>query len=87
MSKHFKKPSSIKEATLKTVRILLTVFSAALITLIVFFIVKDGWDNFIAWFNGKWFCMFAVFAIFAATLVFWLLRVIQLIRKATEENE
>ena len=82
----YKKPVSMNQAALKTARILLTVSTGVVITLCIFFIVKDGWQKFLMWFVGKWACLGAMIVIFAATLALWVWWTIETIKKVTEDE-
>lgn len=85
--KKFKKPTSVNQTALKTVKILATAASAAIITIIVFFIIKDGWQKFLAWFSGKWACLGAMIAVFVLTIALWGYEIVKTIRKVSDDGE
>ena len=87
MSKKYKKPVSINKVAWRTIKILLTALSVALIAIVAFFIIKDGWEKFLQWFVGKWACLGAMIIVFVVTLGVWGYEVIRTIRKVSEDGE
>ena len=87
MKKHYKKPTSVNKAALKTARILSTVSVGVIVTLCAFFIIKDGWEKFLQWFVGKWACLAVVIIIFAITLGLWIWWAVQMLLKVTEDED
>ncbi len=82
----YKKPISVNQAAWKTARILLTVATGVVITLCVFFIIKDGWQKFLQWFIGKWACLAVMIVVFAGTAALWVWWAIKTLLKVSEDE-
>ena len=49
----YKKQREVNKIVLATVRIVLTVAILSILTICAYFIIKDGWATYFAWFHGK----------------------------------
>lgn len=73
---HYKKPGRVKTAAFATIRIVVTVLAIALFAMVFYYAATEGWEAIFAWFGGKWFCMFVMIGVFAATAGIWLYRIV-----------
>ena len=83
---YYKKPKNKAKAVFATVRIVGTFAVIAVLGMIFFYAVKDGWDAVFAWFGGKYACMCVIILLVAITLAAWLYVLINRIRRLKEDE-
>jgi len=82
----YKKPKSRNKALFATIRIVITFAVVALIGIIGFFAIRDGWESVFAWFGGKYACMVVVILLVAATAAMWLWKLVRSMRGYKEDE-
>lgn len=82
----YKKPKDVNKVAINTLKIVLSAAFIAIITICIYYIAVDGWESFIAWFQGKYFCMFAMIFVVAGFIGFWIWRIFK-IMKGTSKDE
>ena len=88
MSKRmYREKKSYKKPILATIRILLLAGLVAIVGMLGYYAVTEGWGAVLAWFQGKWFCMVGIIALFAATVGMWVFHFVKQARKLGDENE
>lgn len=70
--KKYKKKAKLSSNALATAKILLTVVLLCAFGYMGFVIIFQGWDTFIAWFQGKWFTFALLLALIIITVGLWL---------------
>ena len=83
----YKKQRDVNKVVLATVRIILTVTILSLLTICAYFIIKDGWEAFFAWFKGKYFCLWIMIAVFVGTAAWWIYLFIKKLRGTMEDEK
>ena len=64
----YKKKKEINKSVLSTIKIVLSVLSLSILSIIIYTIAKNGWQYIIDWFKGKWFCFVVVVILFTGTI-------------------
>lgn len=85
-TKHFKKPLNVNKIVFNSVKILFTAALVAILTMAIYYILHDGWQAFLDWWSGKWFCLIAVVLIVAVALGMWIWTLIKTIKKVTDNE-
>lgn len=82
----FKKPIHFNKALLKTLQIVLTALTVAILTIVIYFIAVEGWQVVVDFLTGTWGCLFGMVIIFAATIIMWIISAVNIIRKVREDD-
>lgn len=82
----YKKPIHFNRALWKTLQIVLTAFTIAILTIVIYFVAVEGWDAVAEFLTGTWGCLFGMVIIFAGTIVIWLVSVVRIIKKVREDD-
>jgi len=86
-SQHFLKPGSKNVNLIKTIRILASALSVALLGILLFCGIANGWDSVARFFRGSYFCMILVALLIIGTIVLWILFIVDKVKKVTENEE
>ena len=70
--RQYKKPKKADKMALATARTLLTAGLLAVVVMILYYGIVDGWDSVIAWFSSRWACLVGVLLLLAGTAAMWL---------------
>lgn len=73
----YKKPKGNNKALFATIRIVITFAVLAVVGMIGYFAVTQGWEAVFAWFGGKYACMVVVILLVAGTAVMWLWKLVR----------
>lgn len=83
----YREKRNYKKPILATIRILLLAGLLAIVGMLGYYAATEGWAAVLAWFQGKWFCMVGIIALFAATVAMWVYYFAKQARKLGEDNE
>lgn len=83
----YKKPKNVNKVVANTLKVVLTAAFVSILTICIYYIAKDGWEAFLAWFKGKYFCLFAMIFFFAGYIAFVIWRIIKIMKGTTKDEK
>lgn len=81
----YKKPKNINRQVASTLRIIVTFGLLAVVAIIVYYGITDGWQSVVNWFTTKWACLVGFAMLIAVTLAWWLMSFIKKMRSLGDE--